>query len=142
MVGRFLCCALIPGVRRAELEAAVTARGVQVTDWKKLFDELSATYDQNNEQWTKIVAEKNAVIERLVTRLDELQQSAAGVAPAVPQPTPEKSIGTRERASLLKLVIGMAVGGHGFDPSEAPRPQPSPLPSRLANCWGLLGVAP
>jgi hypothetical protein len=140
MVGRFLRCDLIPRVHRAELEAAVTARGVQVTDWKKLFDELSATYDQNNEQWTKIVAEKNAVIERLVTRLDELQQSAAGVAPAVLQPTPEKSIGTRERASLLKLVIGMAVGGYGYDPSESRSPQPSAIASDLANCGVSLDV--
>jgi asparagine synthase (glutamine-hydrolysing) len=31
-----------------ELEAAVTARGVQVADWKKLFDGLRARYDQNN----------------------------------------------------------------------------------------------
>jgi DNA-binding transcriptional MerR regulator len=66
-----------------ELEAAVTARGVQVADWKTLFDQLSARYEQNNEQWTKIVAEKNAAIERLVARLNELEQSAAGATPAV-----------------------------------------------------------
>jgi hypothetical protein len=100
-----------------ELEAAVTARGVQVADWKELYEELSARYDQNNEQWTKIVGEKNAAVERLVARLNELKQSASA-APTVSQPTPEKSIGTRERESLLKLVIGMAVGGYAYDPRQ------------------------
>src|SRR5262245_60470541 len=38
---------------------------------------------------------------RLVARLNELRQSAAGVAPAVSQPAAEKSIGTRERESAV-----------------------------------------
>jgi hypothetical protein len=123
-----------------ELEAALTARGVQVADWKKLFDDLRAKYDQDNEQWTRIVAEKSAVIERLAVRLNELQQSAADVAPAVPQPASEKSIGTRERESLLKLVIGMAVGGYGYDPNESRSPQPSAIASDLAKCGVSLDV--
>jgi hypothetical protein len=108
--------------------------------WKKLFDELRAKYDQENEQWTKIVTERSAVIERLVERLNELQQSAAGVPPAVPQSAPEKSIGTRERESLLKLVIGMAVCGYGYDPSESRSPQPSAIASDLAKCGVSLDV--
>jgi hypothetical protein len=123
-----------------ELEAAVTARGVQVADWKKLFDELRARYDQNNEQWTKIIAEKNATIERLVARLNELQQSAPGVASAVPQPAPEKTLGIRERESVLKLVIGMAVGGYGYDPKASRSPQPSEIGCDLAKCGVSLDV--
>jgi hypothetical protein len=123
-----------------ELETAVTARGVQVADWKKLFDELTAKYDQNHEQWTQIVAEKNAAIERLVARLNELQESAANLTPAVPQSPPEKSIGTRERESLLKLVIGMAVGGYGYVPTESRSPQPSAIASDLAKCGVSLDV--
>jgi hypothetical protein len=114
-----------------ELEAAVTARGVQVADWKKLFDELRARCERDNEQWAQIVAEKNATIERLADRLNELQQAGAGGTPAVPQPPPEKSIGARERESLLKLVIGIAVGGYGYDPNAPRSPQPSDIDRAL-----------
>jgi len=31
--------------------------------------------------------------------------------------SPEKPLGTRERETLLKLVIGMAIDGYGYDPS-------------------------
>jgi hypothetical protein len=123
-----------------ELEAAVTARGVQVADWKKLFDELRARYDQTNEQWTQMINERDAVIEHLAARLNELQQTAAGVAPSVPQPAPEKSIGTRERESLLTLVIGMAVGGYGYDPKASRSPQPSEIAGDLARCGVSLDV--
>ena len=56
--------------------------------------------------------EQREKIARLEARIEELQANI-GTAPA-----PDESLGTRERESLLKLVIGMAVGGYGFDPKE------------------------
>lgn len=37
----------------------------------------------------------------------------------VDSPVLEKPLGTRERDTLLKLVIGMAQGGYGYDPNQA-----------------------
>ena len=42
-----------------------------------------------------------------------------------------KEIGTRERDTLLKLVIGMAVGGYGYDPSQRRSEQVSEIADDL-----------
>jgi hypothetical protein len=50
---------------------------------------------------------KDQIIQELGRRLEEVQR----------QPTEsEKPLGTKERDSLLKLVIGMAIGGYRYDP--------------------------
>jgi ribosomal protein S16 len=41
-------------------------------------------------------------------------------------------MGTRERESLLKLVIGMAVGGYGYDPTAARSEQPAAIADDLS----------
>lgn len=44
----------------------------------------------------------------------------------------EKPIGAKERASLLRLVIGMAIDGYGYDPTAAKSPIPLEIANRLA----------
>jgi hypothetical protein len=110
----------------AELETAVTARGVQVADWRTRHDEAVAAAEKEGREWAEfvtkqqadwsgIVKERDELIARLETRIGELEGQ-----PSKPQEGRfEKSLGTRERESLLKLVIGLAIGGYGYDPKAA-----------------------
>jgi hypothetical protein len=115
-----------------ELEAAITARGIQVADWKTLFEKQKSAFDENHSQWLALAKEKNEQIERLLRQIEELQARLDSMPSLVPPSTPEKSMSTRERESLLKLVIGMAVGGYGYDPTAARSEQPAAIADDLS----------
>ena len=92
------------------LEEAVRNHGHQVADWKTAYDE----------QVARTVAAEAALLE-LRQQTDALEQTPA-----------EKGLSTRERESLLKLVIGMAVDGYGYDPAAARSPIPKEIADQLA----------
>ena len=71
-------------------------------------------------------AEQNEGLRALV---EELQATIA--ATPSPMAAPEKQLSTRERDSLLKLIIGMAVGGYGYDVTEARSKQPAVIADDL-----------
>ena len=118
----------------AELESLVQEFGGYVGDWKLLYDQLNDSTSKTIEDLsTRITAQaeafkgqfekmdassrtlaatQNDVISKLQA---ELQGERAKSAATLPVPISE-----RERESLLKLVIGMAKGGYGYDP-KAPR---------------------
>lgn len=50
---------------------------------------------------------------------------------------PEKSLGTRERETLLKLIAGMAVDGYGYDPKASK----SPVPKEIESSLSQLGIS-
>ena len=116
-----------------ELELAVTARGVQVADWKKLYDDLNAKFVEHHKGWMKLSEEQSELIYRAQVRIAELEARLASAATPSPSAVPQKSLGTRERESLLKLIIGMAISGYGYDPSAPRSTQPSNIESDLAN---------
>ena len=93
-----------------ELEDAVASRGQQIADWKTLHDEQKARAE----------AAETDFAEALV-KLTELKQTPAA-----------KELSTKERESLLKLVIGMAVDGYGYDPQAARSPIPKEIADQLA----------
>lgn len=94
----------------SELEVAVTSRGTQVADWKTLYDKQRA-----------IAEAAEAALVELQQEIEQLQQSPSA-----------KGLSTKERESLLKLVIGMAVDGYGYDPSTGRSPIPTEIASQLA----------
>jgi hypothetical protein len=100
-----------------KLVAAVKARGIQIADWKKLYDDLLASRDENHKKWMEICNGQTALIEELKRRIDDLENCPATTGDAATT-APEKSLSTRERDSLLKLVIGMAVKGYRYDPAQ------------------------
>ena len=53
---------------------------------------------------------------RLKERIAELETNPIAVESLITEKSPEKPLGSRERESLLKLVLGMAVDGYGYDP--------------------------
>ena len=114
-----------------ELEAAVTARGVRVADWQSLFEELKQSYDalsadlrKQQGDWLSAVAGRDEIIARLESRLAEASNTSSAMS--------DKPLGTRERESLLKLLVGMAIGGYGFDPSASRSEQVTAIASDLA----------
>lgn len=129
-----------------QLTAAVEARGVQVADWKTVYEEAKAKWEENfaelerlyeqsrngaqdnHAKWLELSQRKDELIESLKERIAKL--NARAVEP--PPPVTEKSLGTREQESLLKLVIGMAVTGYGYDPKAERSPQIPEIASDLA----------
>jgi hypothetical protein len=100
----------------AELEAAVLAHGHQVRDWKDEYSEAIKVA----EHWKRLYEDTNATLARATQELGRsealLEAQHQGRADRT---AAEKPLGSRERDSLLKLVIGMAVAGYKFDPEAA-----------------------
>lgn len=92
-----------------DLLDAFDARGLQIKDWSEERAALQHEIAQLREQ---------------VSRLEQ----EAGARSADPSP---KSLSVRERESLLKLVIGMAMDGYGFDPKASRSPTARELSDHL-----------
>jgi hypothetical protein len=122
-----------------ELEAAVTARGVQVADWRKRYEEAQAAAEKSDKDWAEfarkqrddwsgVVKDRDELIASLQARVTELETQLSR-----PQDEKvEKLLRTRERESLLKLVIGMAVGGYGYDHAAKRSEQPASIADDLS----------
>jgi hypothetical protein len=113
-----------------KLGAAVAARGVKVGDWQSLYEELAASLENQGQQWLALSRSKDELISALERRLSE----------QCPETLPEKALSTRERDSLLKLVIGMAVGGYGHDPKAKRSGQCAAIADDLAKTGVPLDV--
>jgi hypothetical protein len=135
----------------SDLEAAVTARGVLVADWKTHYDDLKTKYDELHRKWgdnydelqkgwMEVCEDKNRTIAELQQQLAGAEAKTASAQPAIPRDPPEKPLGTRERESLLKLIIGMAVGGYGYDPSAGRSEQPAQIATDLETAGVALDV--
>jgi hypothetical protein len=90
----------------------------QIADWKKLFDQAKAALDSDHAAWRKIADEKNQTIEAPEERVASLEGSNSERADDSTDEatTKAKQLGTKERESLLKMIIGMARGGYAHDP--------------------------
>lgn len=105
-----------------ELEEKAIARGNNIVNWKKMYDDLLEKNNNNVKTANKIIDAKNNEIINLSKSLDENKRQDQGKADTTCKP-----IGTRERETLLKMVIGMAIDAYGFEPA-APK---SPFPKEL-----------
>ena len=113
-----------------ELEAAVAAHGIQVADWKSLFDNLKASTEEQYAQLQSLCDKQELKIQQLLDQIKELETQFATAREQAP--SLEKPLSTRERDSLLKLVIGMAVGGYGYVPTANRSEQPAMIEEDLA----------
>lgn len=150
-----------------ELIASVQALGIQIADWKTLYDgqkklnetmqnqlvekhdshmaslrEHSAYIDKTGEEQTRLIkrykdlltikddtiAKREEHIQHLMTRIAEIEAQGQ---------SKEKSLSVRERESLLKLIIGMAVDGYGYDPKGGR----SPIAKELSDHLLRLGLS-
>lgn len=149
----------VPG----ELLKEVEALGIQIADWKTLYDNQVAEKERyqsaisevrtahladqksHSKNLAKVVedqkffmAQANAVIEKrdgiiaakearveaLLSRVEELEAKPATVG--------GKGLGAKERESFLKMVIGMAIDGYGYDPKAARSPISKEIADHLA----------
>ncbi|MBB3235800.1 hypothetical protein [Phyllobacterium endophyticum] len=123
-----------------ELVKAVEALGIQIADWKTLFDQKNELFEKLESQLTEERAGRLADLKKRSEHLseigDEHSKQIAGYVgildqyksmhdalkarivelEASPQSSSEKPLGTRERESLLKLIIGMAIAGYRYEP--------------------------
>jgi hypothetical protein len=121
------------------LVEAVEKRG-PIRDWKSLYDELKTMHAKREENWTALDEAKDRTIvakDRLVAALEERVRNLE--AQQTTQP-PEKQLGARERESLLKVVIGMAVGGYSYDPKAGRSDRPSEIAGDLERAGVPLDV--
>ena len=108
-----------------------------------LFDEVErethARY--NAETFHALQAERDALklrVDNATEAYKQLRRERDELKAAVDaQATAEKPLGTTERNTLLKLVIGMAVRGYGYDPSAAR----SPIPAEVSRELAALGLS-
>jgi hypothetical protein len=121
----------------AVLVEAVQKRG-PIRDWKSLYDELKSLSDEMNTahanreaSWTasdeakdRTITAKDRVVAALEERLRHLEAQQA-------TEPPEKQLGARERESLLKVVIGMAVGGYSYDTKAGRSDRPTEIAGDL-----------
>jgi len=142
-----------------ELIEEVESRGVQVADWKSLYEDAAtalkvakATLEARIADWKQLseraqaalVAEQDRAIEiidgksRQIASLQERVALLEGV-PEKPR-VEEKSLATRERESLLKLIIGMARGGYAYDPKLSRSNVPQEIADDLAKHDVVLDV--
>ena len=92
-----------------ELERAVTDFSGQLIDWKEEHDKLQATKDQQ--------------IAELTSERDLLKQQIDKAEP---------KLGVRVRETLLKIIYGMAVSYHGYNPKARRSTVISEIVSELA----------
>jgi len=121
-----------------ELEAMVKARGRQIGDWKTLYDDEVAAHAKTRdafkveteklfewfkEQQLQLSAQYRQKIEAQERQISDLAAQLA----ARPPVQPEKPLPTRERESLLKIIIGLAMEELGYDPAQARSPIPGEI---------------
>ena len=80
-----------------------------------MYDESAVVHAKREANWTALDVAKDRTIaakDRIVAALEDRVRNLEAQQTIQPR---EKQLGARERESLLKLVIGMAVGGYGYD---------------------------
>jgi hypothetical protein len=120
------------------LVEAVSKRWHQAVDWRQYCYDQKAYYDDQIGKWksalealhaerqeladvvdglTKAIAERDNSISQL-RECQHFLEIARGEAESDNYLRPDKPLHTKERESLLKIAIGLAVGGYRYDPAE------------------------
>jgi hypothetical protein len=126
-----------------KLEEQVKVRGGNIMDWKTAYDTALEEHDKYvktaQAQMQQSLAQTEAAVNQVVVLRQECSTLQAKLAEAesVKNPAPEKPLKTRERDTLLKLLIGMAVKGYRYNPKASKNPAVSDIASDLEQ----LGIA-
>jgi hypothetical protein len=142
----------------AELAEAVEKRGVQVADWKSLHDKAVEAGKRDAEAAEKQIAEWRRLLDESLAQLGHqradlleavnekkvkiaaLEAEIAALQSRQLASEGEQRIGARERDSLLKLVIGMAVAAYAYDPKVARSDRPTEIAGDLERAGVPLDV--
>lgn len=145
----------------AELSSKILVLGPQNLDWKLEFEQevvakakVQISLNEANEKMLEILKENSSFIEKMNAENNKLIQGyqrqiaernqfiaqqkqeidvLKTVKPAtIKEQKPE--LGLRERESLLKLILGMAVDGYGYDPKASKSSQIKEISGHLFTC--------
>jgi hypothetical protein len=90
-----------------ELERQVLLHGHKMVDWQSSYENLKKRYADIEKEVTVLNQRRDALLRRVSELEEQLQQSGS------------KQLATRERDSVMKLIIGMAIRGYSYDPEVA-----------------------
>lgn len=136
-----------------ELVQAVRSLGFQIVDWKTLYERQVTLTQEAEERAASLhgdlmnaVGEHSELVEGMKADQRSIVQSAARALSetndqirdllqqidALQSETREQDLGSRERVSMLKLVIGMAMKGYIYNPTAARNPATSEIAGDLS----------
>lgn len=119
-----------------ELVDMVVARGNHIPDWKKSYDTLLLAKNEYSEQ-VKLLLEKRDTVEKfLKDRISQLELEPPKT-PKQGHVITEKSLTVRERETVLKLIIGMAISGYSYKPKDSK----SPVSKEIEGDLDILGIS-
>jgi hypothetical protein len=129
----------------AELEEQLAARGQTVLDWKTLHnqvvqrhDELALRAQRASEEASRTISELRDRVATLEAERDAFSRDVEELKNSPRTPDGSASdLKARERGTLLKLVLGMAKGGYGYDPAKSRSTIAEDIVSDLA----MLGIS-
>jgi hypothetical protein len=142
------------------LKDAVAARWQQAVDWRQLCYDQKAYYDELVGKWKsacdaidgerqELAAKVSSLLTAIevrdhsVSQLRECQhllEGAYGEARGKAEVDPDRPLHTKERDSLLKIAIGLAVRGYGYDPAENRSPAVNQMIDDMADAGISLSV--
>lgn len=94
-------------------ERATEMHDSQIADWRRLYDQAIQALQAARDQQIEILEEKT----RLIAALEErVASSGAADASLARPPAEEKQLSTKERETLLKIIIGMARDSYKYNP--------------------------
>lgn len=91
---------------------------------------LAATCDKWKAMYSKLESTIKSERKEAITLTEKLREEILGLA--AQKTVSQKPLQTKERDTLLKLVIGMAIGGYGYDPKAKRSPTASEISDDLA----------
>ena len=112
-----------------ELERALESFGVEIANWASRYHFQT----QKVEELYSALQEKDKLAGNLAAAITLLTEKIEELEAARPR---HDTLGQKERTSLLKLVIGMAVGTYGFDPHK----DRNSATKEIADDLALLGI--
>jgi hypothetical protein len=127
------------------LVEAVSSLGNQIADWKTEYDRLVAFVNDQSQRTeatqAQLEQQREAAFDALLSlnndyvelmqKHEVMEQELLAIRESA-KPSPEKPMHAKERESLLKLIIGMAMKGYGHDPKASRSSTAKEIASDLA----------
>ncbi len=116
---------------KAELNKERAAHVATLNDHTAFISRMRTERDKLDETYKKLISVGDERIAHQKVQIQDLTKRIAELK-AAPPANEAKPLHTRERDSLLKLIIGMAIGGYGFNPQTTRSPTAKDIADDLA----------
>lgn len=121
-----------------ELEELVTKYGQNIGDWKTAYDNLKEAFDTLKAQRDELMDETKQILAKRDEKTASLVEERDSLLNQVTELSASgKPLNPKERESVFKLIIGMAVKGYSYDPKMAR----SPTAKEIADDFAEIGLS-